>query len=63
MTLTAERPRIRLSTYGDADVGIVCRKCGCREFRVVYTRRIPVGIRRLKQCRHCGRRKMTVERG
>jgi hypothetical protein len=59
----AERPRIRLSTYGTDDVGLVCRKCGCREFFVVYTRKVLGGIRRLRQCRHCGGRRMTVERG
>jgi hypothetical protein len=58
-----DRPRILLSTYGDRDVGLVCRKCGCREFRVLYIRRIPDGIRRLKQCRYCGKRRMTIERG
>lgn len=60
---TLDRPRIRLSTYGDRDVGLVCRKCGCREFRTIYTRRIPGGIRRARQCRYCGLRRRTIEKG
>jgi len=43
--------------------GLVCRKCGCRHFFVVYTPPIPAGIRRRRQCRHCGHRIATTERG
>jgi hypothetical protein len=60
-----ERPRIRLSAYVSEQLpppGLVCRKCGCREFFVVYTRKAPGGIRRSRQCRHCGRRVITTER-
>jgi transcriptional regulator NrdR family protein len=51
----AERP--------DEQRGIVCAKCGCQHFRVVYTRpgwgsRI---IRR-RECRNCGWRVTTYER-
>ncbi len=42
--------------------GIVCPRCGCRHFRVVYTRRKPSVIMRLRECRHCGRRIVTKER-
>lgn len=43
--------------------GILCPKCGCAHFEVVYTRRIPGGaIRRRRECRHCGRRVTTTER-
>ncbi len=59
-----DRPRIRLSTYAsNPEVGLLCRKCGCRDFRTVYTRRIPNGIRRSRQCRQCGKRIITTERG
>ncbi len=42
--------------------GLVCPKCGCEHFRVVYTRRAPGGkIVRSRECRHCGRRVITYE--
>ena len=43
--------------------GLTCRTCGCRHFIVVYTRPIPGGILRRRQCRNCGRRITTRERG
>ena len=43
-------------------VGLICGRCGCREFRVVYTRAAPKGrIRRRRECRHCGMRLTTIE--
>ena len=67
-TKEKEPERIRLSDLqnfsgkdGDGK-GLACRKCGCRHFRVVYTRPGPDTIRRLRECRHCGRRVMTTER-
>ena len=43
--------------------GIVCPKCGCAHFRVIYTRRSRGGtIVRRRECRHCGRRVTTHER-
>jgi hypothetical protein len=43
--------------------GLVCRECGCRHFRVVYTRPYHGGrIVRRRECRHCGRRVTTWER-
>ena len=42
--------------------GLVCRKCGCRHFGVVYTRPKIGHIVRLRECRHCGRRVLTRER-
>jgi transcriptional regulator NrdR family protein len=43
--------------------GLVCPKCACENFRVVYTRRALEGrIVRNRECRHCGRRIMTYER-
>lgn len=42
--------------------GLVCRHCGCRHLRVVYTRRAWGGrIMRRRECRHCGRRLTTRE--
>ncbi len=41
--------------------GLVCRHCGCAHFYVVYTRPTKGGIRRLRQCRYCGRRMLTRE--
>lgn len=62
---TQDRPRIRLSSHvpdGEVSVGLVCRKCGCRHFHVYKTRPIIGGIRRYRECRHCGRRIVTTER-
>jgi transcriptional regulator NrdR family protein len=42
--------------------GLVCPNCGCRHFYVVYTRPRAEKIVRRKECRHCGRRVITVER-
>jgi transcriptional regulator NrdR family protein len=42
--------------------GLVCPKCGCRHFRVIYTRRTWGGkIMRSRECQHCGRRVITYE--
>lgn len=43
--------------------GILCPKCGCGHFEVVYTRKMPGGaIRRRRECGHCRRRVTTTER-
>jgi len=43
--------------------GLRCRDCGCRHFRVIYTRARPGGrLVRRRECRHCGRRMTTWER-
>jgi transcriptional regulator NrdR family protein len=45
------------------DRGLRCRKCGCRDLRVVYTR--PAGgakVIRRRECRYCGQRLTTSER-
>jgi transcriptional regulator NrdR family protein len=43
--------------------GLACPKCGCKHFRVIYTRRALGGkIVRSRECRHCGRRVITYER-
>ena len=47
----------------DKDRGIECPKCGCRHFRVIYTRAARGNrIIRRRECRHCGRRMTTYER-
>jgi len=42
--------------------GLVCPRCGCQHFWVVYTR-ASWGNRivRRRECRHCGRRITTTE--
>jgi transcriptional regulator NrdR family protein len=42
--------------------GIACPNCGCRDLRVDYTRPVVNGRRRVRKCRHCGRRVVTNER-
>lgn len=43
--------------------GLVCRKCECRHFYVVWTRPLRNGtILRKRECRHCGARVVTSER-
>ena len=42
--------------------GIACPACGCRHFRVLYTRGVLGGrLLRRRECRHCGRRVTTYE--
>ena len=43
--------------------GLECRRCGCKHFRVVYTR--PTWGRRImrrRECRRCGKRMTTWEK-
>ncbi len=43
--------------------GLVCHHCGCRHFRVIYTRRGTGGkLVRRRECRYCGRRMTTWEK-
>jgi hypothetical protein len=43
-------------------LGLACRRCGCRHFYVVYTRRASGGrLVRRRECRNCGQRLTTVE--
>jgi hypothetical protein len=45
------------------DRGLVCPRCACRHFFVVYTMPARDGsIRRLKECRNCGQRLRTREK-
>ena len=42
--------------------GLVCARCGCRHFEVVYTRPAADNrIMRRRACRHCGKRITTFE--
>lgn len=51
------------ATAGQAPRGLECQRCGCRHFRVVYTRPGAGGrIVRRRECRYCGRRVTTIER-
>jgi hypothetical protein len=44
-------------------LGLECRKCGCRDFRVYYTRKASgKRIMRRRVCRHCGLMITTFER-
>jgi len=56
-------PQTRFSEkFNRGDRGLTCRKCGCRHFRVIYTRPTWGGrILRRRECRHCGQRIMTRE--
>jgi hypothetical protein len=43
--------------------GLVCRHCGCRHFRVIYTRPALGGrLVRRRECRNCAERFTTWER-
>ncbi|MBE7455464.1 MAG: hypothetical protein KJ057_17960 [Phycisphaerae bacterium] len=56
-------PRMRRTDALDSEpVGLICPKCGCAHFRVIYLKHLPGGIvRRRRECRHCGRRFTTRE--
>lgn len=58
----AEQTDRKKWTPVEGNLGLACRKCGCRHFYVIYTRPKKDGIMRRKQCRHCGRRTVTWER-
>ncbi len=52
----------RKQTGQQSPPGIRCRKCGCRHFRVLETRKAMGRILRRRECPHCGRRITTFER-
>ena len=45
----------------DEKVGLECDRCGCRHFNTLDTRKRVDSIARIKECRHCGKRKRTIE--
>ena len=57
MTDPAEHP------VEDQARGLECRRCGCRHFFVIYTRRASGGrLIRRRECRYCGKRITTSEK-
>lgn len=42
--------------------GLECRRCGCRHFEVRNTVNVRQGIKRYRQCRHCGLVTTTMEK-
>lgn len=61
-TPSAAEPAVPPAEDPAARRGLECRACGCRHFRVVYTRPAWGGrILRRRECRHCGRRMTTWE--
>lgn len=41
--------------------GLECPQCGCKDLRTIRTTKMRNKIHRRKECRHCGRRVMSVE--
>ena len=60
--VASRKPRISMHKLANPDGGLVCRKCGCRDFRVYYTRQRKTCVFRVKICRHCGFKISTTER-
>lgn len=55
--------KARSTETANALRGLICPKCGCRHFRVLYTRKgHREAIVRRRECRHCGRRITTWEK-
>lgn len=46
----------------DIPDGLTCPVCGCRHFRVVWTRARKRGILRARECRNCQKRIQTYEK-
>ena len=67
MTADSERlapntERVDIPGFGKATLGLACRRCGCRAWHVLNTRRCMGIIRRRRQCRHCGAITVTSEK-
>jgi len=59
-----ENPPAAVPTLQGGKRGLECPRCGCRHFHVLYTRAAMGGrILRRRECRHCGRRLTTYEKG
>ena len=55
-----DKPKVENTT--EEIRGLECRNCGCKHFRVLYTRSAWGGrIMRRRECRNCGRRITTWE--
>lgn len=60
MNETVERKKCNLAMD---KWGLECHHCGCKHFRVVYTRPTHGSrIMRRRECRHCGKRMTTWEK-
>lgn len=46
----------------DREHGLMCRQCGCRDFRTVDTAHVGDHVRRVRVCRNCGERGKTAEK-
>ena len=44
------------------ELGLLCKRCGCRDLRVSETRKGPGYIVRWRKCRHCGHTFKSFER-
>ena len=55
------KPRISMYEFANRSGGLECRGCGCKDFRVVTTRRGENVIVRYRVCRHCGAKRHTLE--
>jgi len=42
--------------------GLACPSCGCCHLPVLYTRKTPRRVKRVRECRNCGRRVTSFER-
>jgi len=42
--------------------GLICPQCHCAHLPVVYTRHQGSRVKRLRECRNCGKRITTYER-
>lgn len=58
-----ELPETEETVADGNEKGLACRRCGCRDLRVYYTRKQRNGqVLRRRYCRNCGERVFTVER-
>lgn len=53
---------LRSAGAADNPSGLTCPKCGCKNFRVDYTRNRSSGILRKRFCRQCNHPLVTIER-
>jgi len=60
--MSDRRRKVKLPRRHQDEIGLICPVCGCRDFRVLYTRRYSSGLRRRRECRHCGKRITTFEK-
>lgn len=59
---TVAGPEVLAAMQGqEVSVGLICRQCGCRDFRVVETERKNGFVLRRRECRNCASRATTRE--